>query len=167
MRKINVSLSPSGINRTIQQLEKYRDSIEPKAKEVCERLVDNVIPIVEFAYMEAKANSESRETYTIRRENYDHGCKLVADGSAVAFWEFGAGVSAGREYPQEYTGGVDTSPGSWSQSELGKKHFDLANHPYWYWNGNRYSGLEPSFGMYKAAKDIEKHAERELKRAFK
>ena len=167
MKKINVKLSQQGIEAAIRQLEKYRDSIPTKAKKVCENLVDRAIPIVDEAYARAKEESDSPWGWTTRRVQIDNGAKLQVWGQAVAFWEFGAGVSAGREYPDEYTGGVDITPGSWSQSELGKGNFDLATHPYWFWHGPRYSGLEPSFGMYNASKDIEKHADAELKRAFK
>lgn len=167
MKKINIKLSAQGIDKAIAQLEKYRDSIEPKAKEVCKRLAESGISIVDTAYTQAKADSDSPYGWSTKVFGTEHGAKLGVWGQAVAFWEFGAGVTAGQDYPTEYTGGVDTTPGSWSQSELGKGQFNLATHPYWHWHGNRYTGLYPSYGMYNASKHIEKTAERELKRAFK
>ena len=167
MKKINVKLSKQGIDNAIARLEKYRDSIEPKAKEVCKRLAESGIPIVDTAYAQAKVDSDSPWGWTTKAFTTEHGAKLQVWGQAVAFWEFGAGVTAGQDYPPEYTGGVDTSPGSWSQSEFGMGQFDIATHPYWHWHGKRYTGLYPSYGMYNASKHIEKTAERELKRAFK
>ena len=167
MKKINIKLSAQGIDKAIAQLEKYRDSIEPKAKEVCVRLAESGVSIVDTAYAQAKADSDSPYGWSTKVFSTEHGAKLGVWGQAVAFWEFGAGVTAGQDYPTEYTGGVDTTPGSWSQSELGKGQFNLATHPYWHWHGNRYTGLYPSYGMYNASKHIEQTAERELKRAFK
>ena len=169
MKKINIKLSAQGIDKAIAQLEKYRDSIEPKAKEVCVRLAESGVSIVDTAYAQAKADSDSPYGWsaTVLSRDIPHGAKLKVYGQAVAFWEFGTGVTAGYDYPSEYTGGVDTSPGSWSQSELGKRHFNLSGDASWWWHHKKYSGTYPSYGMYNASKHIEKTAERELKRAFK
>ena len=50
MKKINIKLSAQGIDKAIAQLEKYRGSIEPKAKEVCTKLAERGIPIVTTSY---------------------------------------------------------------------------------------------------------------------
>ena len=167
MKRINVKLSKQGIDNVIRQLEKYRDSIEPKAKKVCMALAESGIPIVDKAYTQAKADSDDPNGWTTKAFTTEHGAKLQVWGQSVAFWEFGAGVTAGQDYPSEYTGGVDTAPGSWSQSPLGSGQFNLATHPYWYWHGQRYTGLYPSYGMYDASKHIEKIAEQEIKKVFK
>ena len=167
MKKINVKLSAQGIDNAIRELTKYRDSIEPKAKAVCLKLAESGIPTVDTAYAQAKIDSDDPNGWTTKAFATERGAKLQVWGQSVAFWEFGAGVTAGQDYPSEYTGGVDTTPGSWSQSELGKGVFDLSAHPFWHWHGKRYTGLYPSYGMYNASKHIEKTADRELKRAFK
>ena len=167
MKTINVKLSKQGIDSAIRKIEKYRDSIEPKAKKVCRRLAESGVPIVDEAYEKAKIESDDPNGWVTKAFATEKGAKLQVWGQSVAFWEFGAGVTAGQDYPSAYTGGVDASPGSWSQSELGSGHFDIVTHPYWYWHGQRYTGLYPSYGMYNAMKHIEKNAEKELRKAFK
>ena len=169
MKTIDVRLSEQGINKAIELLTKYKDSIKPKAKEVCETLCDKAKPIVEEAYS-ARQLEDMSESHTFEvkvDKEVKEGAKLIAEGTQVAFWEFGAGLTAGEGYPDEYKGGVETYPGSWSQSELGKGQFDYVNHPYWEHKGVTFDHITPSMGMYEASKFIEENAEKELRKAFK
>lgn len=168
MKKINIKLSMQGIDKAIAQLEKYRDSIEPKAKEVCVRLAERGIPIVTTSYHARQAEDPTDTStfdVTVNEMANGKGATLTASGEKVYFYEFGAGVWAGENYPPERAGGMDISPGSWSRTHGGR--FDYINRPYWEHGGYTFSGFHPAKGMLEAEKNIEKTAEKELKRAFK
>ena len=167
MKTISIKLSNKGISDAIKELSKYQESISKEAVKVCKTLAENAKPVVDEAYAMAnvKPNERKITTYVEETEN-QKGAKLIAEGEGVAFIEFGAGLTAGENYPEEYKGGVDTSPGSWSQSELGKHQFEYTNHPWWNYQGEEYDHVTPSMGMYQASKYIEQHADEELRKAF-
>ena len=169
MRSININLSPEGIDEALALLEEYHKEIKAKAKETIVAIAEDSANTARTQYDMAKAAYDSRDSHevTVVQPRKKNTVKVRATGNSIAFYEFGSGIFAGQGYPTEFIpDGVDVSPGSWSQSDLGKGHFDLASHPFWWWHHNKYTGVEPYMGMYEASKTARNNAETHIKRIF-
>ena len=93
--KLKISLSESSVNRAIEELVKYKDSLDDKCKKFCERLCDIGIHALEARLSsispvykgEITTNDEVRQT--------DNGYEAVISmgGGQALFVEFGAGVT--------------------------------------------------------------------------
>lgn len=107
MRKtIRIELSEASINRAIQELEQFKNWIEAKTKALNERLAEVARERAAEVFGAAEYDGENDvEVYANPTSN---GWEVIANGKAVFFIEFGAGVfhNTGPTYPEERPEGI-------------------------------------------------------------
>ncbi|MCM1364655.1 MAG: hypothetical protein NC122_05065 [Faecalibacterium sp.] len=147
--------SQKSLKSAIDQIKKYEDFIKKKEQEIINRLASIGATVASINFSRAFYNGINDVQVSV--EPCENGAKIVAKGEAVAFIEFGSGARYGGTYPQdEMKLPIDTSAGSWSESELGKGHWD---NPNGWWlpkekgSGHTY-GNPPAMAMYQARKEI-------------
>lgn len=118
-------------------------------------------PVVSSLYGLATGNDKPFRVYTERTKD---GANLVVQGKDVIFREFGAGVSVATDKVSPNAEGLpDIRPGSFS--EINKKQFSEKGR--WYYRGIRYTGIQPTLGLYNASKHIQSAALRKAKEKMK
>ena len=147
--KVNTKDISNAVGDASVSINKYLENVVGR---VVKRLAEEVAkPIAqsEFGY------DGEVDVHTERTSN---GYSIIAEGQQVCFLEFGAGVSTDPNHP--FAGKVPFSvhAGSWSESPKGKKQFSTKG--YWYYNKQRYEGIEPRRGLYEAYKAILQEADR-------
>ena len=142
-------LDERSINNAIKQLTEYRDSLDRKARELCERLAQMGATYAEWNFSGVLYAGDI--DYEITVEQLDESTYAVkAGGESVLFMEFGAGTKHGYGHPQaeEFGMGPTTYPGQ-----------KYAADPRGWWfkqGGNKIHtyGNAPGMPMYNAAKSI-------------
>ena len=166
MVKANIKvdlLDPSSIQKAIDALENRQGWIGQKCKELAKRLAEIGMNEAQVAYY--GAINEGNGDVAVRIYETPTGYAIEAYGNDVFFVEFGTGISAGNGYDtSEITPPVSIEPGSYSQS-IGSGKFSK-DHPYWWYNGKRYTGTRPYMGMYHASKAIKQNIEKVAKEVF-
>lgn len=123
-------LNPKDINQAIQEIKAYKSWVSKKTKEMIERL--SLIGLQEASVRFSGAQYDGTNDVHLRTEDLsdDETYKFVvyAEGEAVCFIEFGAGVYYNSaEYPLEKPVGVV------GIGEYGKKK---GSHPSWAYYGD-------------------------------
>lgn len=106
MKKISLTLNEKSIGAAIKELQRYKEWVEVKTKELCERL--SVIGAYEASVRFAGAIYDGSNDVSVDVEPIDGGYAIVAKGQAVAFIEFGAGVyhNPSEPYPLPRPDGI-------------------------------------------------------------
>ena len=106
MKKISLALNDKSIGAAIKELQRYKEWVEAKTKELCERL--SVIGAYEASVRFAGAIYDGSNDVFVDVEPIDGGYAIVAKGQAVAFIEFGAGVyhNPSEPYPLPRPDGI-------------------------------------------------------------
>lgn len=108
MRKtIQISLSQASITQAIQELEQYKRWIEAKTKALNERLANIALAEAQSGFAGALYDGENDVKLTA--EPTETGWRITAQGRAVFFIEFGAGVHYNGDtepYPEERPSGI-------------------------------------------------------------
>ena len=161
--KIN-PYSRESVDNAITQIKTYRDTIEPKVKEILSQLTALGGQIVEYQYYSPNAEYDTEVSCIVN----GNSSMIIAEGENVMFLEFGTGI-----YTDDYTeeGEVESQglpvifPGSWSNTE-GMGQF-RPDHQYWYHKHVMYQGTLPTRGFYFASKEIKAQAVDIAKKVFK
>lgn len=99
--KITITLSESGINNAIKQLDDYKKWIEQKTAQLIERLA--IIGAQEASIRFASAQYDGVNDVEITVEPIANGWKIITNKNSQAAWfiEFGAGVyhNGSEPYP--------------------------------------------------------------------
>lgn len=103
---IRMSLSTSSIDDAIKQLTAYRNSIDAKLDELLRKLGE--IGVREASVRFTTAIYDGVNDSSVSLETISNGYAIVAEGRAVAFIEFGAGVyhNSGEPYPDPRPEGI-------------------------------------------------------------
>lgn len=103
---IGMSLSTSSIKDAIKELKSFRDSIDAKKDELLEKLAN--IGVKEASVRFTTAIYDGVNDSSVTLEIIPDGYRIVAEGKAVAFIEFGAGVyhNPGEPYPKPRPDGI-------------------------------------------------------------
>ena len=103
---INVGLSTSSINKAIKDLRQYKNDFLAKEKRLLEGLANIGVKEASIRFTTAMYDGVNDVTVTLDKTN--NGYAIVAEGQAVAFIEFGAGVyhNSGSPYPEPLPEGV-------------------------------------------------------------
>ena len=103
---IKMSLSTSSIEDAIKQLQVYRDSLNTKKDKLLKRLGE--IGVREASVRFTTAMYDGINDSSVSLETNKNGYVIVAEGHAVAFIEFGAGVyhNSGEPYPDPRPEGI-------------------------------------------------------------
>ena len=161
--KISVNVfDPSSIDRAIEQLEEYSDSLDRKAQELCERLADMGALYAEWNFSNVLYAGDIDYKITVDRVG-ENTYLIRADGESVLFMEFGAGIKHGYGHPQADKFGM--GPGTYP----GKGHW---NDPKGWWFGEKGNwthtyGNAPGMPMYNAAKDLREEILQAAQEVFK
>lgn len=103
---IKMGLSTSSIDEAIEQLRSYRNSIDVKKDKLLERLGE--IGVREASVRFTTAMYDGVNDSSVSLTANQNGYAIVAEGRAVAFIEFGAGVyhNSGEPYPNPRPEGI-------------------------------------------------------------
>ena len=103
---IKMGLSTSSIEDAITQLKAYRNTLDAKLDKLLQRLGE--IGVREASVRFTTAMYDGINDSSVSLEVTKNGYAIVAEGHAVAFIEFGAGVyhNSGEPYPDPRPGGI-------------------------------------------------------------
>ena len=103
---IKMSLDATSIDNAIKELKAYRDSIDRKKEKLLERLGEIGVKVASVRFTTAMYDGVNDSSVTL--EAASDGYVIMAEGQAVAFIEFGAGVyhNPGEPYPDPRPSGI-------------------------------------------------------------
>lgn len=152
-KKITISLfDPNSISNAIKEIENYQKWVERKKKELMERLAKIGVERATLNFSQAIYDGVNDvQVYSVNNGNE---WRIIADGTAVAFIEFGAGARYGDGHP--LNGEFGTGPGTYPE---GKGHW---NDPegWFFFNGAGYThtyGNPPNMAMYDTYKYLQEN----------
>ena len=101
-----MGLDVVSIDSAIKELKAYRDSLDGKKDKLLEELAN--IGVREASVRFTTAMYDGVNDSSVTREVINDGYAIVAEGQAVAFIEFGAGVyhNSGEPYPDPRPEGI-------------------------------------------------------------
>ena len=146
--KLTISYDPKKVKEAAQQLEAYHKSVATKRRELARRLAEfGKVSILEgFQNVQYDGNG----TVSVDIKETKRGFHIRAQGQAVAFIEFGAGVTMGGGYPGDIPAGI---------SPIGTYGKGLGANPNGWWftgaEGSQHTyGNPPAAVMYYTAKNM-------------
>jgi hypothetical protein len=103
---IKCTLSEDSINKAIQELKAYKQYFLKKEKELLEKLAE--IGLKEASVRFTTAMYDGTNDVSVRLDGNNNRYVIVAEGEAVAFIEFGAGVyhNTSEPYPNPRPSGI-------------------------------------------------------------
>ena len=103
---IEFGLNVRDIDRAIKELKAYRDSLEAKKNKFLEELANIGVREASFRFTTAIYDGVNDSSVTL--EPITDGYRILAEGKAVAFIEFGSGVyhNPGEPYPNPRPEGI-------------------------------------------------------------
>ena len=108
MRKtiINVGLGEKGISQAIQELKRYKQEFLKREKRLIKGLAE--IGLKEASVRFTTAMYDGTNDVSVTLDVINNGYAIVAEGQAVAFIEFGAGVyhNGSEPYPNPRPNGI-------------------------------------------------------------
>lgn len=139
-------LDSGSINSAIKQLNKYKVWIATKERELRERLATMGATVASIQFSRAIYNGTN--DVSVRVDNTGSVAVIYAEGSAVAFIEFGSGAQYGYGHPE--AGKFGMGPGTYPES---KGHW---NDPrgWWYGHNEHSYGNPPAMAMYRAREQM-------------
>ena len=138
--------SSDSITSAIAELQKYKQWVLVKEKELRDRLAAIGATVASLQF--ARAIYNGTNDVTVRVDNTGSVAVIYAEGSAVAFIEFGAGIKHGYGHPEAGKFGV--GPGTYPD---GKGHWD--NERGWWYGHNQHTyGNPPAMAMYQAREQM-------------
>ena len=148
MPKIEVKLTNRSIGDAVKAVQKYQAWVSLKEKELRSRLamLGATVASIQFA----RAIYTGSNDITVRVDDTGSVAVIYAEGEAVAFIEFGAGITHGYGHPQAGEFGV--GPGTYPD---GKGHWDNPK-GWWFGNSQHTYGNPPAAAMYSAVQEIAK-----------
>jgi hypothetical protein len=132
----------------VKAVQKYQAWVSLKEKELRSRLamLGATVASIQFA----RAIYTGSNDITVRVDDTGSVAVIYAEGEAVAFIEFGAGITYGYGHPQAGEFGV--GPGTYPD---GKGHWDNPK-GWWFGNSQHTYGNPPAAAMYSAVQEIAK-----------
>lgn len=162
---VNIPLTESGIKGFIERLTGYKKSLARAADELARRLAE--IGEEDAAIHFADTEYVGDNWYTVTTEKLGDGrYAVVADGEAVLFIEFGAGVTYGYGHPEAGQNGM--GPGTYP----GSGHWDdpdgwrLPKAVQEQYGVERDDGNPPYAPMYNAMRNLEQDFDRIVQEVF-
>lgn len=146
-REIEVDpLDKISVKSAIKELKKYKQWIIAKETELRIRLATLGASVASIQFSRAIYNGTN--DVTVRVDNTGSVAVIYADGSAVAFIEFGSGAKYGYGHPDAAR--LGTGPGTYPD---GKGHWDDPR-GWWYGHGKHSYGNPPAMAMYQAREQV-------------
>jgi hypothetical protein len=150
MKTITATLSTSGIDKLICELDKYAEWVKTKANELTEKLA--YVGVREASVRFASAMYDGSNDVSVSLVPIENGYSIQADGQAVCFIEYGAGVyyNGSEPYPNQRPAGV---------VGIGEYGYGLGKRDSWYFNrGGEKTvthGTPAAMPMWYATKEME------------
>lgn len=161
-KTITIELNNRSITKAVKELRQYAAWVKQKEDELRSRLASLGATVASIRFSRAIYNGDNDITVEVD----DNGSVAVikASGEAVAFIEFGSGAKHGYGHPQ--AGEFGFGPGTWSDGDEGKGHWD--NPKGWYYGSGQHSyGNPPAMAMYDAVREITENVTRIAQEVFK
>ena len=89
--KIKVRLSDAGLRDSERQIQEYKTTLNKKAQEFAKALADKGLDVAKVRF--ANAEYAGSNDVSCHVEQNGNTCTIIAEGKAVAFIEFGTGVT--------------------------------------------------------------------------
>ena len=139
-------LSRSSIDDAIKELQKYRKWVVEKERDLRIRLATRGAMVASIRF--ARAIYSGTNDVSVRVDDTGTVAVIYAEGSAVAFIEFGAGATYGYGHPMN--GELGTGPGTYPSI---KGNWD---NPKGWWYGHREHtfGNPPAMAMVEARDEM-------------
>lgn len=131
-----MNISVKGIDHAIKTIEKYAD-MDRKLAELAERLCQIGEPIIRQIHGHHSA---------VWSEPTANGYRIVAEGEAVLFIEFGAGDAAGSDNGLYDAVPAVARPGSWSETHAQQ----YSRYGFWVFAGQKITEVPTSPAFYYA-----------------
>lgn len=160
-KTIQVGLSNSSINSAIKELRRYSAWVQSKEAELRSRLAMLGATVASIQFSRAIYNGTN--DISVRVDDTGSVAVIYAEGESVAFIEFGSGIKYGYGHP--LAGEFGFGPGTWSDGDEGKGHWDN-EHGWWYGSGQHSYGNPPAMAMYSAVKEITENVTRIAREVF-
>ncbi len=104
MKHFPVSLDSVTLSDTIRRLEEYQNSIPTKVRMIAQRLAELGAEKVFVGFRAATYDGSG--DFSVDVKEIANGYRIEANGQAIAFMEFGAGVRFGEGYPGTKPAGI-------------------------------------------------------------
>lgn len=145
-------ISENNINGAVRELREYATWVRQKEAELITKLAERGRDVANIKFTGARYDGNN--DVTVRVEPTADGAAIYAEGTAVAFIEFGSGSAMGYGHPWPIAGDRPMGPGTWSRDpDVGKGHWDDPN-GWYYAHGKKTHGNPPAMAMYDAAQAI-------------
>lgn len=135
-------LSRSSIQDAIKELKKYKKWIAEKERELRIRLATRGATVASIQF--ARAIYSGTNDVSVRVDDTGTVAVIYAEGSAVAFIEFGSGAKYGNGHPMNSE--LGTGAGTYPD---GKGHWNDPN-GWWFGHSEHTYGNPPAMAMLKA-----------------
>lgn len=129
--RIKLTLSPDGIKRAQEEVLAYKSLLDERLEEFVRRLADIGVDVASAKFSTAQYDGDN--DVTVHMEQNGKVARVVAEGKAVAFIEFGTGIA----YPEHPSG-------SYKHGTYGRGQG--ANPNGWVYNGSPGSRGQPVIG---------------------
>lgn len=175
-KTIRFSLDVRSINKAIKELESYMKKLKQIEQKICEGLAE--IGLEEASVRFSSAQYDGDNDVSVKLEQTEKGYNVVANGKAVAFIEFGTGVTHNRgvNYPLKKPSGI-VGIGEYGKKQGRRKEWRYKGNP----GTNGVIRKDPKTGiewvitkgnpaqmpMYKALTKMQSEAERVVREAFR
>ena len=160
-KTIQVELDDKSIDKAIKELRQYSAWVQAKEAELRSRLAMIGATVASIRFSRAIYNGSN--DVSVRVDDTGSVAVIYAEGKSVAFIEFGSGKKYGYGHPQ--AGELGFGPGTWSDSDQGKGHWDN-DHGWWFGSGQHTYGNPPAMAMYSAVKEITENVTKIAKEVF-
>ena len=138
-------LDPKSVKQAIKELNRYKKWVQEKEEILRQRLtlMGASVASIEFS----RAIYSGANDVSVRVTDDGKKATIFAEGSAVAFIEFGTGDKYGHGHPMNSQFG--TGPGTWSDGPNGKGHWKNPN-GWWFGDSQHTYGNPPAMAMVHA-----------------
>ena len=149
VKAIHIKLDNKSIDNAIKDLRAYASWVEKKAKELREELAKFGVNAASVRF--GGAIYDGVKDVSVRWDDNGSVATIYAEGESVLFIEFGSGAKYGYGHPQADQFGY--GPGTWSDGDAGKGHWDDPN-GWYYAHGEKSYGNPPAQAMYKTVEEL-------------
>jgi hypothetical protein len=144
-------ISEATLKAAAEELHRYAEWVQRKETELITKLAERGRDVASVKF--AGAQYDGTNDVSVRVDSTGSVAVIYAEGTAVAFIEFGSGAEKGYGHPDAGKHGL--GPGTWSTNEDlgGKGHWD--NPKGWYYkHGEKSHGNPPAMAMYDAVQTM-------------
>ena len=153
---------PSSIDKAVREIRDYSKWVKRKTGNLLWRLAEMGAVNVSLGFSRAVYTGNKDVQINIRDTDKPNTLIIEANGEAVAFVEFGAGVTYGYGHPNPTLNGEAMGPGTYPSD---KGHWDDPKG--WYIPGGEHTyGNPPNMPMYQTASELRRDLARIAREVF-